>query len=1183
MDSFSKLVATFSEDNHARGKQFEELCKWFLENDPLYRAQLEEVWLWDDWPDRWGPDCGIDLIAKDIQGNIWAIQAKCYKPEYPIKKSDIDSFLSESTNKKINNRLLIATTDRMGDKALKVIKRQDEVTPVNQLMLSELKSASIEWPNSMDKLSKRSVKEKYKPRPYQRIAIDKVVTKLEGRGQLIMACGTGKTLTALWITEELKSNTTLVILPSLLLLSSTLKEWLTHRNEPFAFLPVCSDETAARGSDSINLNTSDLAFPSTTDANEIATFLKTQGKKVIFSTYQSTQKITEAFKKEKLEPFDLIIADEAHRCAGKADSSYTLALDDKNIPSTQRLFMTATPKLFHKNFKKRAAESGVDVMSMDDEAVFGPLLHKLTFGEAIEQDLLTDYQVVVVGINNPSFEDMISQRKLVETDNEISSDAQSLASHVGLAKALNNYDLKKVISFHSRVKAASDFAYELPKILDWMPKSSRPSGEVVASHVSGAMPTAQRNQRLQALGEVKENQRYILSNARCLSEGIDVPALDGVAFIDPRNSEIDIVQAVGRAIRLSKNKSVGTIVIPVFINDKDDPDEILNSSPFKKVWAVVNALRSHDELLGEQLDQLRVELGKRGTVGRPDKIVFDLPVKITETFEKALETKLLESTSASWNFWFGLLENYVKRKGDSMIPDSYKTKDGLKLGNWASRQRDLKDLMLVDRRARLDDLGFEWDQRDAWWEQCFEALEDYYREHGDCLVPANYKTEKRFNLGRWVVSQRGQEDTIILDRRDRLDGVGFVWDVKVYVWDQNFKALEGYFKEHGNCLVPNSYRTKDGLRLGNWVSTQRIEKHTPSKANRARLDSLGFDWDPWTTRWEQCFEALEAFYSENGNSLVPASYKTENGLGLGAWVVKQRKDKDKIAEERRARLDNLGFDWDPIGGQFEKGFAALATFFKENGNSFVPNNYKTKDGFNLSGWVGKQRAKKDKISAEHQARLDSLGFDWNPIASQWAQGFANLKSYRKENGNCLFPTSYKTKNGYNLGAWAGRQRKIKDKMSAERRTRLDKLDFVWDLEETRWEQRFGALDAYCKENGDCLVPQRYSTKDGLKLGNWVSFLRIEKDKISVERRARLDSLGFDWDTKATRWKHSFEALEAYYKENGNCLVPNSYRTKDGLRLGNWVGKQRGKRDKMSEERQTRLDRLGFLWDLKKDK
>ena len=487
MHSFLQLISTFSPDNHTRGVQFEKLCKWLLENHPVYKSTLKKVWLWDDWPERWGKDCGIDLVAQDTDGNNWAIQAKCYDPKYSVTKKDIDSFLSESTNTKIHRRLLIATTDSLGPNARGVIERQHETTPINQLMLSGLLEAPIDWPKSLDDLSQGGIKKPFTPKPYQQKAIDKVTDNLDARGQLIMACGTGKTLTGLWIAEELKSGTVLVLLPSLLLLSKTLAEWLTHSKEPFSFLPVCSDSTVAKSEDAINLSTFDLSFPSTTDTDSIAQFLKAPGRKVIFSTYQSSAKIAEAFQVIDLNPLDLIIADEAHRCAGKADSAYSTVLDNDQIPAAKRLFMTATPRIFQTHFQRQAAESGVEVVSMDNETSFGTVLHKLSFSEAIEQNLLTDYQVVVVGIDNPRYAEMITERSLVQTDNDIQSDAQSFASHIGLAKAMKTYDLKRVISFHSRVSAAKDFANKLPEVIDWMPKESRPEGDLLTGYVSGAM------------------------------------------------------------------------------------------------------------------------------------------------------------------------------------------------------------------------------------------------------------------------------------------------------------------------------------------------------------------------------------------------------------------------------------------------------------------------------------------------------------------------------------------------------------------------------------------------------------------------------------------------------------------------------------------------------------------------
>jgi len=974
MHPFLQLIDTFSPDNHARGVQFEKLCKWLLENHPMYQSKLKQVWLWDDWPECWGRDCGIDLVAEDVDGNNWAIQAKCYNPKYSVTKQDIDSFLSESTNPKIQRRLLIATTEGLGPNAKGVIKRQHETIPINQLMLEDLLDAPIAWPKSLNELSTGGVKKAYIPKPYQQIAIDKVTQNLDERGQLIMACGTGKTLTALWIAEELKSQTVLVLLPSLLLLSKTLAEWLTHSKEPFSYLPVCSDDTVAKSEDTIALSTSELSFPSTTDTDSIAKFLKSSGRKVIFSTYQSSPKIAAAFKVMNLKPLDLIIADEAHRCAGKVDSAYSTVLDNDQIPAAKRLFMTATPRTFQAHFKKKAADSGVDVVSMNDLVVFGPVLHKLSFGEAIEQDLLTDYQVVIVGIDNPRYSEMIVERRLVQTESDIQSDAQSFASHIGLAKAMKTYDLKRVISFHSRVSAAKDFANKLPEVIDWMPEESRPDGELLTGHVSGVMPTNERSRNLRALGEIESDQRYVLSNARCLSEGVDVPALDGVAFIDPRNSEIDIIQAVGRAIRLSKGKAIGSIVIPVFIEDHDDPDEVLNSSPFKKVWAVVNALRSHDDGLGEQLDQLRRALGKRGIVGSPDKIIFDLPTSITHKFEEALNTRLIESATASWEFWFGLLESYKEEFGDCLVDRKFQYGD-CKLGNWVSNQRVSKKKLRPDRVDQLNKLGFVWNSLDYAWDEGFKYLAAYKEEFGDCL-PRDKSQYRDYNLGSWVTSQRCSKEQLTPKRLNRLNELGFIWDVLDHQWEDAYRYMAAYKNEFGHCLTKRNIPYL-GFNLDRWVKHQRAQKSKLAHDKVSKLDQLDFDWDPTETLWEEGIKYTVAFKEEFGELDLIERDTLYRGYKLGAWMQSKRVilAMGNLASDKIKLLDELGFIWSPYEHKWNTGLAHLVAYKEEFGNCLVPGKLEY-HGYRLGNWVGNHRTTQNKLTPERLDQLNSLGFVW---------------------------------------------------------------------------------------------------------------------------------------------------------------------------------------------------------------
>ena len=301
MATFAELRERLSLD----GKQFERVCKWFLETDPRYSDRLVNVWLWDDWPGRWGPDCGIDLVAEDRDGKNWAIQAKCYDPNYSVTKRDIDSFLSESSNENIHHRLLIATTDQVGKNARGVIHRS---LNISQLLLQDLKTAPVVWPSNPARLRGGGPRKPVKRWPHQTQAINNVTKNLGKRGQMISACGTGKTLAALWISERLEAKRTLVLLPSLTLLSQTVSEWLANAKEPFAYLPVCSDDTVSRGNDAAVMFTADLEYPVTTSPDDIATFLRRHSRQVVFSTYQSSPQIAEAQTLGRVPAFDLVIA-----------------------------------------------------------------------------------------------------------------------------------------------------------------------------------------------------------------------------------------------------------------------------------------------------------------------------------------------------------------------------------------------------------------------------------------------------------------------------------------------------------------------------------------------------------------------------------------------------------------------------------------------------------------------------------------------------------------------------------------------------------------------------------------------------------------------------------------------------------------------------------------------------------
>ena len=793
MSNFSTFISSFNQAT--KGKQFEVFVKWFLENDPVWKSEVDKVWMWDDYPERWGKDCGIDLVFRDKNNETWAVQAKCYDREYPVTKTDVDSFLSESNRPLIQRRLLIATTDILGPNARKVCAEQEK--PVTLFLFSDFDDSAIDYPQSISDLSRAKLKPKPQPigkYSYQLEPINAVVDrfKTHDKGQLIMACGTGKTFTTLWIKEKLNAETTLILLPSLSLLSQTLKEWTFAMNQPFTSLCVCSDDTVSKGAseDQLLESVQDLSFPVTADPIVISKFLKSSGTKVLFSTYQSSPMVAEAQKMKDVPVFDLVIADEAHRCAGRVSSSFTIVLNDNLIRSKKKLFTTATPRTYSSNLKKQAEDLDFEISGMDDEKVFGSEFYRLSFGQAINRGLLTDYQLVIIGVDEPMIADWIKNRQLLKQEDEI-IDAKSLAAEIGLIKAIKDFNLKRVISFHSRVKSAEDFSKELPKVLDLIAESHKPMGKLATGFVSGKMPTNQRRLKLDQLKELTQGDYAVLSNARCLSEGVDVPALDGIAIIDPKASQIDIVQTVGRAIRLSENKSVGTILLPVFIENGDDPELSIESSNFKPLWDVVKALRSHDETLAFELDTLRVEMGKQGKrssqISGLSKIIIDVPNSLDKSFSESLKTYLVENTTASWGFGYGLLILYKEEFGDCDVPQKYRSPSGEALGWWVSTQRTDKK-MSSERKKKLDDLGFIWDPYEENWDKNYQALEVYKKEFGDCIVPIGYKTSNEVALGSWVSSQR-RDKKISSERKIKLDDLGFIWDPFKALWDKNYQAL----------------------------------------------------------------------------------------------------------------------------------------------------------------------------------------------------------------------------------------------------------------------------------------------------------------------------------------------------------------------------------------------------------
>jgi len=628
-----------------KGDKFERLVATYLTIDPIYKEKYSDVWLWSEWPKRHNqPDTGIDLVAQDRYTNEYtAIQCKFYNPKHTLDKSDIDSFFTASGKAPFTSRMIVSTTDRWTNHAEEALRHQ--TPPVTRLSVQDLADSPVDWTQfSFTRPQNLKLKPKKQLYPHQQAALEKVMAGFEkaDRGKMIMACGTGKTFTALKIAERMAVHTgyVLFLVPSISLMSQSLREWTAEAELSLHCFAVCSDsQVVKKGKGSTteiseDISSHDLAFPATTNPRQLAAQVDIFGGKkqltVIFSTYQSIQVISDA-QNLGLPEFDLIICDEAHRTTGVAlaneDESHFVKVHRQNfIQAKKRLYMTATPRLYGDNAKSKAQENEVVLCSMDDEQLYGQEFHRLGFGEAVNSNLLSDYKVIVLAIDE-KFVSKAFQAQIADDNNEINLDdaVKITGCWNGLSKRMvkdgqefegDNAPMRRAVAFARSIKDSEQFARLFAKIMQENQQQNSDLLQCEVEHVDGTFNALRRNEKLEWLkSPTTDNVCRILSNVRCLSEGVDVPALDAVMFLTPRNSEVDVVQSVGRVMRKAEGKKYGYIILPVGIPADMTPESALQDNmKYKVIWQVLQALRSHDDRFNAIVNQ--IELNTK----RPDRI-----------------------------------------------------------------------------------------------------------------------------------------------------------------------------------------------------------------------------------------------------------------------------------------------------------------------------------------------------------------------------------------------------------------------------------------------------------------------------------------------------------------------------------------------------------------------------------
>ena len=650
LDSFRSAAITERE----KGTYFEELVVAYLRNEPTYQDLYSEVWTYAEWAKGQGldaKDAGIDLVAKTAGTNeIHAIQCKFYAPDYTVKKADIDSFFTASGKKPFTHRIIVATTDLWSEHAEEALR--DQHTPVTKLDLQALEESQIDWTKFKPKAA-AVLKPKKTLRPHQVDALKLVSAGLAtaDRGKLIMACGTGKTFTSLKIAEAVagKGKRVLFLVPSLALLSQTLTEWTQESGIPLHGFAVCSDSDVGKkrksDDDIVQTFTHELRYPATTEpgrlAAEMAKRHDAEHMSVVFSTYHSIDVIHQAQDGHGMAAFDLIVCDEAHRTTGATfgdddESTFVRVHEASYIQSAKRLYMTATPRIYGDSAKATAQKNDIALCSMDDETLYGQQLYVITFSEAVKRGLLVDYKVLVLAVEASHISRSL-QALLKDDNNQLRVD--DAAKIVGCWKALakqgvtqdlvgDDAAMKRAVAFcqviepggphpgKGRAKTHKVSSKNIAGMFQAVVEAYQAAEEVDAAsrltceaqHVDGSMNASEKEAKLTWLkAATPENTCRVLSNVRCLSEGVDVPALDAVLFLTPRNSQVDVVQSVGRVMRNAPGKKRGYVILPVVIPAGVEPHEALNDNrTYAVVWQVLQALRSHDDRFDAMVNKLEL-------------------------------------------------------------------------------------------------------------------------------------------------------------------------------------------------------------------------------------------------------------------------------------------------------------------------------------------------------------------------------------------------------------------------------------------------------------------------------------------------------------------------------------------------------------------------------------------------
>lgn len=1037
-----------------KGDRFEQLVRYYLLLHPTYQTILTDVWLLASVPAEVKDhlrlphtDEGIDLIARTKECKYWAIQCKYVDDESSSigrrKLSTFTDLLNLCPN--IELGLVCSTTERFSHKMKMYGDR------ISFLAADIWRSLDADFFSTLHKhlSNRRATIRPASPRPHQQEALKEAVHHFvadnNSRGKLIMPCGSGKSLTGWWLAEKLGAKLVLVAVPSLSLIRQTLQVWAHEsvaNNKEISWIAVCSDESVASNkSDDAVVLTQDLGVKIHTNSDEISDWLSQEhdGMTVVFSTYQSGEALAAASRKAGVI-YDLGILDEAHKTVGQRDKLYSHLLHNENIPISRRIFMTAT--------ERRYRGDSDDIASMDIPDLYGDTFYLLSFKSALECDppILSDYRIVTVNVTRKEIEELISANVLVKPDrgvwnNEV--EAEMLASLVALRKAMQKYPIKHAVSFHSSISRASAFR----ESHDQFTQCFAEYGPLDTYHVTGATPTAERQRLIERFAA---SSRSLITNARCLTEGVDVPGIDCVLFADPKKSTIDIVQAVGRALRPSPDKQYGYVVIPVLI-DENTPTE----TSYDSILMTLRALASNDERIVEEFRSISqgtkqsstniVSIDTSSGVGIDagsfiEAIELQIWSRLAKLswrpFEEAREFvhSLGLSGDAEWRlFCKGLLTKQGSKPPDiPAVP--WKIYNGcgwLNLGDWlgtgtiSAQLKVFRSFSLA--REFVHKLNIK--STNEWIKYCAGELSDFDAKPSD--IPSSpqlvYKDKGWIGIADWLGTKNVATSKRVYIAFE--DALSFVRSLKL----KNQSEWGAYWRIHSNDLtkdIPShpdrAYKNNGWKNWGHWLGTWKSKGDwLPFKDAKAKVHALNLKS---STEWQ-------AYTKEHPIEGVPSNpnnvYKNDGWCGIGDWLGTGNvhgKNKTYLSYNEAIKFTHsLSLKSETEWREYTKGkFVALPPLPPE-----IPvgpaNYYKDKGWISWGEWLGTNNvAWKNKgfISFEQAKKVvHSFGID---SQTEW---FRFVRGELTEKGVCppnipKNPASAYKKSGWKgFGDWLGTNRR----------------------------------------------------------------------------------------------------------------------------------------------------------------